>query len=554
MRRNSLSLNLGDSTPHSVPLSAVQKSPTPEEAKEIAKNLRSRKIKLITKHLRQSRVISFGLIVVLTCLLSAGVIEIFLRFFLPESENFVVPQSARTTRNKPSVNPRPPVNTPVNTPPPDVEMENYKPSNEINSKSPTKNMKSESEKKKENFTEEAEVKKPKEHEEPKEHEKYEEQEEHEEQEELEDPLSEPSIKPQPPSTSGKQVILISSEPVKSGHTSPVESDHLPSTTANPSTTSTIKIFADTSTQTDTIELDSSHDGSDGSATILPDPTTATAAATTTATAPLIIPDIGFDHNILNGFVQYKAFCLNIKPLLLTHFNYSTSLVIQKSTDLMFSFVPFTFKDNVNINKAYQHIIETFPLILDSPLLNEAAKIELKIKIEAFTNEKKINSYHVEHLNEFTNFWKSICEAVHIHPLYSPQMKATQVITTANTNELGILDFFGKRFEHNSTDLPLLNPVTDQDLLDMNQLPLANTVAHLILLLKSIEPFVYGPGISYTHLIPKFDTCHVIGNPRKLVYPSNCINLHIHYYNDLVAQIKPSDKLEAIKIFNTPSVL
>lgn len=41
---------------------------------------------LITKHIRQSYVIAIGLVIVLTCLLSAGFIEIYLRCFLEEPE------------------------------------------------------------------------------------------------------------------------------------------------------------------------------------------------------------------------------------------------------------------------------------------------------------------------------------------------------------------------------------------------------------------------------------------------------------------------------------
>lgn len=75
IRRNSLSIFKNDSKPLN------------EESKEISKNLKRRKMKLITKHLLQSPIIAAGLVVVLACLISAGVIEIYLRAFLPHNSS-----------------------------------------------------------------------------------------------------------------------------------------------------------------------------------------------------------------------------------------------------------------------------------------------------------------------------------------------------------------------------------------------------------------------------------------------------------------------------------
>jgi hypothetical protein len=533
-------------TPHSHPASAVLKPLTPEEAKEMAKNLRCRKVKLITKHLRQSRVISFGLVVVLTCLLSAGVIEIYLRFFLPENEqNFIPPALSKSTANgNDSGNsgaPLLPLKSSSNENP-------SKSSNENSSKSSSSNQNSSnSSPKLDNKNIDLTLKSS-------------------ETDGIEAPVnsggSEVDSHPQASDDSYDSFNDSFNDSLNDSF----NGDFIVPPKFSSSSPSTPPLIVNSSTQAqveldppnNTLNLDNNENN-------------------------LNIPEIDLNDKFFNEFVKVtedgkdgkdgKNGKNQIYLLSRDHFNYSTKLFeIKKSSDLMTSFVPFTFKESATDIKACEYILSIFHLILKSPLLSDAIKIELEIRIKNLKNEheKKMKKKEKEKENnnlnilisEFTNFWKNVCESVRLHPLYSPLLKSqyqTQTQTLTQTSDsIDIVQFFGNKVHVNSNHLSLLQPVAPQvDLNKLKHLTVNGIIVHLTSLIETLETLVctdISNSSSYIKLIPQFEACHIKNNLKEFIDPIACINLYIHYYNDLVTQIKPSNRPIAIKAFNSSAAI
>lgn len=487
----------------------------------MAKNLRSRKIKLVTKHLRQSRVIYFGFVVILTCLISAGVIEIYLRFFVPENEETVLVALSGKVKSRPSTKIKVKGNNSADKPVVDIQPENK--SSDVHNE-PVENIPV----------------------------KFKEKD-----------FPVPSLLPQniEPSSSGSLDFSdpeynepsIEDAPKEAASSKNIQPPPLPPPLLPlslplmppaPSSDSLIKVS----------NIFLSENYSDNGNVEQP-----------ALSGPFGTQDdtkISGGNELFNGFIRVNPksnSSPSFKVYDLKYFNYEKEKYssVKNSLDLIQLAVPFTFSTPKNCKyvRAYYTFIEnSINLILKSPLLDSSGfRDKLATWLESIPENFTGQNVEAEEtkLNEFLDFWKQVCSFIQAHPLYPPFIKSIKPSSSCTplmghyTNLEGF-DFIDKNL---LTDLPLLQPITHEYLEESNNLQfLSGTIAHLILVIKNLEAHDHLP--SYVDLLRKFDACHIKEESNELFEPVICLNLHIHYYNELVTQLKPHSKTKTtIKAIN-----
>ena len=473
MRRNSLSQNdLVPRTPHTIPASVLG-PPTPDEVKEMAKNLRSRKIKLITKHLRQSKVISIGLVVVLTCLLSAGAIEIYLRFFFPEAVPVVsVPRNSSSKLYSGGGGSSGNGNADSN-----------KTSNNTNTI--------------DDFTTDH-------------------------------------------NTNQNSHVRIKT--IKS----PLTADAWTQTTGDIIDTDTPISFVDASTQT--ISDDGSHQSNTYNQPTIP---TATVNSAATLNADSMKSKYPYFGTFLSGVEIPKTH--KLKPGLI---NFKAKFDFKAIEYLVYYAIPFEFlvkigedeDDEDKINDCFIIVKYVLKAAINSPIMESLPSVQQsltswqakRVKI----SQNRLKPAHptdlIAFLHEFAAYWNQICVSIRSHPLHSPFIKTSenrQLIVG-----LDVLKLISTRAGPRLQQIPRIQTVIQTDLNSNFQ----DIFEHLGSLIKELETINYS--ISYVHILPKFQVCYIKEN-NELVDLISCLNLHIHYYNELVDALLPSNTTEALKKFN-----
>lgn len=493
MRRNSLSKNdPREITPHSHAASVI-KPPSPAEAREMAKNLQSRKAKLITKHLRQSRVISVGVVVVLACLLSAGAIEVYLRCFLPAEIS--VPSS----------------NISGDTGERSGNGENLS----TGSGNLSTGGGSGSGKNQGVGSKGSKPEKPVEN----------------------SPIEEESEPDDGPNGSGESAP-VRPAPVESG-----DDNEIPPTglTPNPAVP---KLTCDASTQTCDLEEESDEEEEEMEKEEKSDDEEEEDVEIFDDDEDLSADDTPVDY--FAGFITDPGTIdASLNVLIISDGYIQSRHKIDSTKDLISHAPSFTFIQQTSAKKISNGYLIAENIIkwaIRTPIyaaLNFATT--LKEWLNTLETYKKNQICDMDKLHEFAAVWNEMVKTVRAHPLHSPFLKSVNNEENLSGLGLTIVEFMGERLESTPrTDLPLLNTVAYHYNLSPKDL------LNLIELIRKIELVVHGE--SHVLLMREFDICYLREDGSGLLYPVNCFNFHIHYYNDLVTLLKPQDLATVLKLF------